>query len=119
MKKNKLEMFRVELLAEKTRVLRQLDQIEWSMEKGVGDFFEMVAQRERQRYLQHTLAEINNGLVRIASGTYGLSEVSGKPIPVKRLKALPWADRLVEDASEQPEPSRPVVTAYSRSFLAD
>ena len=117
MKKNKLEMFRLRLLAEKTRVLGQLDQVDRNLEKAAGDFFEAVIQRERQRYLQQTLAGINNGLLRIASGTYGLSEVSGKPIPVKRLKALPWADRLVEEASEQPEPI--VVKAYSRPFLTD
>lgn len=116
MKKNKLEMFRLRLLAEKTRVLRQLDQVERDIEKAAGNFYKVITQREHQRYLQENLAEVNNALVRIASGTYGLSEVSGKPIPVKRLKALPWADRLVEEAA-QPEPI--VVKAYSRPFLAD
>jgi len=43
MKKNKLEMFRLRLLAEKTRVLRQLDQVERDIEKAAGDFFETVA----------------------------------------------------------------------------
>ena len=25
------------------------------------------------------------------AGTYGICEVSGKPIPVERLEAIPWA----------------------------
>jgi RNA polymerase-binding transcription factor DksA len=117
MKKHKLEMFRLRLLAEKTGVLRQLDQVERDLEKAAGNFFKMVTHHERQRYLQENLAEINNALVRIASGTYGLSEVSGKPIPIKRLKELPWADRLLEEKVAHPE--RIVVKSYSRPFLAD
>ena len=34
---------------------------------------------------------------RIADGTYGLSAVSGKPIPLERLEALPYATTLVDE----------------------
>ena len=40
---------------------------------------------------QSVLYEVNQALERIASGTYGLCELTGKPIEPDRLKALPWA----------------------------
>jgi DnaK suppressor protein len=43
------------------------------------------------------LAEIERALGRIDAGTYGISEVSGKPIPVERLKAMPTAKTLVDE----------------------
>ncbi len=44
---------------------------------------------------QDQLMQIDNALRRIAEGSYGYSEVSGKPIPVERLEALPTATTLV------------------------
>ena len=44
---------------------------------------------------QDQLMQIDNALRRIAEGTYGYSEVSGKPIPIERLEALPTATTLV------------------------
>lgn len=41
------------------------------------------------------LAQFDKALARIDAGTYGYSEVSGKPIPLERLEALPWATTLV------------------------
>jgi DnaK suppressor protein len=46
---------------------------------------------------QGILAQIENALQRMRDGTYGLSEVSGKPIPYERLEALPWATTNVDD----------------------
>jgi RNA polymerase-binding transcription factor DksA len=43
------------------------------------------------------LERVKNALARINSGTYGLSEVSGKPIPVDRLEAVPSATTLVNE----------------------
>jgi len=43
------------------------------------------------------LQEIEDALSRIESGTYGLSEKSGKPIPEERLEAVPTARNLVEE----------------------
>ena len=37
---------------------------------------------------------------RLADGSYGVSVVSGKPIPEQRLEAAPTADRLVEELNE-------------------
>jgi RNA polymerase-binding transcription factor DksA len=45
---------------------------------------------------QSTLQEINEALQRIEEGTYGVCEMSGKPIPVPRLEAIPFARFTVE-----------------------
>ena len=49
-----------------------------------------------------TLAQIQRALRRIEDGTYGVSEVSGKPIPKERLEAVPYATTLAEEASPEP-----------------
>jgi len=43
------------------------------------------------------LAQINRAMRRLDEGVYGISEVSGKPIPVERLQAIPWATTNIED----------------------
>jgi RNA polymerase-binding protein DksA len=50
-----------------------------------------------------TLAEINRALRRIDEGTYGLSEVSGKAIPMERLQAVPYASTLVDEPTPELE----------------
>ncbi len=47
--------------------------------------------------LQETLDQVNLALSRMDEGNYGLSEVSGKPIPLERLEVAPWATRLVDE----------------------
>lgn len=42
-------------------------------------------------------AQVQKALARIDAGTYGTSEVSGKPIPRERLEALPAATTLVDE----------------------
>ena len=39
---------------------------------------------------QQTIDEIDAALKRIEDGTYGFCEVGGEPIPVERLRAIPW-----------------------------
>jgi DnaK suppressor protein len=47
--------------------------------------------------LQTVLAQVEKALGRIADGSYGISEVSGRPIPIERLEALPYATTLVDE----------------------
>lgn len=47
------------------------------------------------RNLQEKLEQIKVALQKMDDGSYGLSEISGQPIPVERLEALPWATTLV------------------------
>ena len=44
------------------------------------------------------LSEIDEALLRIENGTYGICEGTGKPIPKARLEAQPWARYCVEYA---------------------
>ena len=45
------------------------------------------------------LAQVNRALAKLEDGSYGLSDLTGEPIPVARLEALPWATTNVEDAA--------------------
>ena len=43
------------------------------------------------------LSEVQHALKRIADGTYGQCTVCSRPIPEKRLAALPWAALCIKD----------------------
>lgn len=45
-----------------------------------------------------TLHAIDAALARLDDGTYGIDEVTGEPIPIARLRALPWATMTVQTA---------------------
>jgi RNA polymerase-binding transcription factor len=47
--------------------------------------------------LKRTLAAIERAEQRLEDGSYGVSVVSGEPIPDERLEAVPWAERTVEE----------------------
>ncbi len=47
------------------------------------------------------LAQVERALQRMDDGTYGISEVSGQPIPLERLDALPWATTNVDDGDQR------------------
>ena len=46
------------------------------------------------------LSQINRALGKMDKGIYGLSEESGLPIPLERLRALPWARFTAEEEAE-------------------
>jgi len=54
---------------------------------------------------QEVLYEIDEALNRIDSGTYGICELTGRPIEIERLKVLPYA-RYCREAQEQLERNR-------------
>lgn len=69
----------------------------------VGDQSDMSAARsewERQYIEEHNLrdklAEVEHALAKLDADTYGLCEACGRPIPLARLKILPWARYDVE-----------------------
>lgn len=79
-------------------------------ESGVGDFvdeadliYEREAEIDENARDREELARINRALERLEQGTYGLSEVSGKPIPIERLEALPYATTLVDERPPESE----------------
>ena len=49
---------------------------------------------------ERLLAQVEHALHRMDEGIYGLSEISGRPIPLERLEALPWATTTVDDPVE-------------------
>jgi RNA polymerase-binding protein DksA len=67
--------------------------------KVVTDLDPILAENDLDR---DTLGKIDRALRRIEEGTYGISEVSGKPIPIERLEAVPWATTLVDEQPLDP-----------------
>jgi RNA polymerase-binding protein DksA len=53
------------------------------------------------------LREVMDALQRIEKGTYGICEGSGKPIPIKRLEAIPSARYCIEYQNELESQSSP------------
>jgi RNA polymerase-binding protein DksA len=79
-------------------------------EEGVGDFedeadllYEREAELGESSRDRQELAQVERALERIEQGTYGVSEVSGKAIPIERLEALPYATTLVGEHAPEPE----------------
>jgi RNA polymerase-binding transcription factor DksA len=89
------------LQEEADSLMQDLDpgDVQFDDESGEGD--SLVVERERDLALsaqaRQMVTEIDAALKRIDAGTYGLSVISGKPIPRERLKAIPWATELVEE----------------------
>ncbi len=87
--------------AEAAALMEDLDpgDVQFDDESGEGDT--LVVERERDLALagqaRQTVAEIDAALARIGDRTYGLSVISGRPIPKERLRAIPWATELVEE----------------------
>ena len=85
-----LEALRQQLAAPQEASSREGDEGDDAIEIYANEQIEAEIQRH-----QDELTQIDNALKRIAGGTYGYSEVSGQPIPVERLEALPTATTLV------------------------
>src|SRR5580658_1141780 len=90
--RQKLMVWRKELLAESQETIESLKEEEWrepdlsdraSLETEAG-----VTLRTRNRYLK-LIAKIDAALKRIDDGTYGYCEETGEPIGIKRLMARP------------------------------
>lgn len=68
---------------------------------GAADAAKEVLDREIERSelirVHEELREVEAALERVDNGTYGVSEVSGEPIPDERLRAVPTARRLVSE----------------------
>jgi len=119
----KLDEFRKLLEAERGRLKKmhqiQVSEIREESEDAAGNELSHVASfdsgenedtaanmadRDRETALDENavaiLRRIDHALDRIAEGTYGICEITGKPIPVARLRAIPWATMTVEAAAQ-------------------
>jgi len=65
---------------------------------------------------QNTLMEIDEALQRIEEGAYGICEMSGKPIPIPRLEAIPFARFTVECQSQLEKQSVLVRNSFPSSL---
>jgi RNA polymerase-binding transcription factor DksA len=89
------------LEGEAAALMENLDpgDVQFDDESGEGD--SLVVERERDLALsaqaRQMIADIDAALQRIIDGSYGLSVISGRPIPRDRLRAIPWARELVEE----------------------
>ena len=93
---------RKKLLAERQRLTEEYwREVETAraieMERGV-DLEDLAAvEVDRERLFTHseedreTLRRIEEALQRMDEGTYGLDQHTGEPIPVERLRLIPWA----------------------------
>jgi DnaK suppressor protein len=99
------ERARKRLADERARIERELEQLgqpEVSDEPlDTGDQANELEQTDTDNALREdlrrTLEAIDRAEARLDDGTYGISVVSGEPIPDKRLQAIPWADRKVDE----------------------
>jgi DnaK suppressor protein len=83
---------------ESENLVEPLDAAEQTREQDDAISF---ANRDREM-----LGEVQRALDKIAAGTYGVSEISGEPIPFERLLALPWT-RQDSDEDEDVLPGAP------------
>src|SRR6516165_6080296 len=56
---------------------------------------------------QEALYEVDAALQRIDDGTYGICELTGQPIPWKRLEAIPWTRFSIEGEKQIEHAMRP------------
>jgi DnaK suppressor protein len=74
----------------------EISQDPQDFEDTAVDFLETQQEQSIQANEQALLTEVRAALKRIEDGTYGKCVVCGRPIPEKRLEAIPWASRDVE-----------------------
>lgn len=64
------------------------------------DVIDRELERSELRHLYDELREVDAALERVDEGTYGVSELSGEPIPDERLRAAPTARLLVSEQEQ-------------------
>ncbi len=98
-----LEFFKNRLEEERSRILKNIEAINSELaviaaEDEIDDIEDMAElkvendrDKETLKILLRELKDIDDALKKIANGTYGIDEKSGKPIPKERLMANPAA----------------------------
>jgi DnaK suppressor protein len=90
-----LETKRAELLEEIRRARQDSVETDRTSFPEVGDLVSASVEKERAfEYGElgvNALREIDNALLKLKEGTFGICELCGKPIGVRRLKVMPSA----------------------------
>lgn len=119
MKEKHLEMFREMLIQERNKLQEEIkDLSEGEIQASLldssgglsgypddpgnvaGDNFERGKDLEILEMLTSQLEEVQNAIEKIDSGNFGICESCGKPIPLSRLKARPFAKMCVKCRQE-------------------
>ena len=115
MRSTEVARFRKQLEAEEQNLLEQVREIAGSKARASdaevvmeisgyddhpADMASETFEKEKDQALfesvQDSLARVRNALAKIKRGTYGKCDSCGKPISLKRLKALPFATLCVD-----------------------
>jgi RNA polymerase-binding transcription factor DksA len=89
-----------ELVAEAEELAREREggDTQFDEESGEGDTVNV--ERERDLLLsasaRQDVEDIDEALVRMKRGTYGVCKYAGRRLPLERLELLPWADVCVD-----------------------
>jgi RNA polymerase-binding transcription factor DksA len=83
-------------------ILDHLESFSLHMADAATDQFDHDVAQSLISAEQDTLFEVEAALRRIRAGTYGLCELTAKPIPAARLRAIPWT-RFCLEIEEQLE----------------
>ena len=101
--------FRELLIHERSELLARMKTLDRRMagndhfveSEDLGDSANQVLTKEEVLFEHKQTAErlrsVDRALARIDDGSYGISSVSGKPIPIERLRAMPTATKLVNE----------------------
>jgi DnaK suppressor protein len=92
-----LQIMRVADEDERTRTEQDADFTEHDAGDMSRDIFDREVDATIVEQVEQRLAIVERALQKIEEGTYGLSDVSGEPIPRGRLEAVPEAIRTVEE----------------------
>ena len=110
---HQLASFREQLETEQAELLKEEEALTGDLahtdtldqESDWSDTSLQVYQHQRdmasKAFFAKRLAQIDHALRRMDDGVYGISEVSGRPIPVERLDANPAATTLVNEPPHQ------------------
>lgn len=113
--KRELARFRAILLAKRSELIGDVNNMEREALQGnagsLSNLPQHMADQGSDAYDQslaldlaaaerRQIKEIDDALQRIENGTYGLCELTGKPIRPERLEEIPWARHSIEAARE-------------------
>lgn len=113
LKKSEIAHFKVRLEEMRAQIMRLLEGAkkevtapdeskgysQHSADEGTDDFVKNVNLEVTSKEFG-MLRQIDHALGKIADGTYGICDISGEEIPIKRLEAIPYASMTVK-AQEQ------------------
>ena len=128
MKENTLKKLKSLLLKRRQEMLEQVAHLEFEREELGQHFIESIdsAQKENLAQLIYKLdergkeeiAEIELALTKMSSGRYGICELCGKSVPIKRLKILP-ATRLCRNWAQTYEEAQKLRKHHRDEIIDD